>query len=62
MGEVRNAQKISVGKPGGMILKLIQKVGYDDVDWIHLAQNREQWRVLVNTEMNISVLKNVGNF
>jgi hypothetical protein len=28
----------------------------DDEDWIHLAQDREQWLALVSTVMNIRVL------
>jgi len=28
---------------------------YEGVDWIHLAQNKEEWRALVNTVMNIRV-------
>jgi hypothetical protein len=32
------------------------------VDWIHLAQDRNQWRVLVNTVMYFWILYNVGNF
>jgi hypothetical protein len=27
----------------------------EDVDWIHLAQDRDQWRVVVNTVMNVRV-------
>jgi len=26
-----------------------------DVDWIHMAQDRPQWRALVNTVMNLAV-------
>jgi hypothetical protein len=29
--------------------------GWDGVDWIDLAQDREQWRALVNTVMNLRV-------
>jgi hypothetical protein len=25
---------------------------YEGVDWIHLAQDRAQWRILVNTVLN----------
>jgi hypothetical protein len=28
----------------------------ESVDWIHLAQNRDQWRVLENPIMNLPVL------
>jgi hypothetical protein len=27
-----------------------------DIDWIDLAQDREHWRALVNTMMNLGVL------
>jgi hypothetical protein len=30
------------------------------MDWIELAQDRNQWRSLVNTKMNILVPENVG--
>jgi hypothetical protein len=28
---------------------------WEGVDWIHLAQDRDQWRVVVNTVMNLWV-------
>jgi hypothetical protein len=31
-------------------------IGWDGVDWIDLAQDRDQWRALVNTVMNLRVL------
>jgi hypothetical protein len=27
---------------------------YDGMDWIHLGQDRDEWRTLVNTVMNLS--------
>jgi hypothetical protein len=30
-------------------------IGWDDMDWIDLAQERDQWRALVNTVMNLRV-------
>jgi hypothetical protein len=41
---------------GWAILKwILRDIGWDGVDWIELAQDRDQWRVLVNTVMNIQV-------
>jgi hypothetical protein len=31
------------------------EVGWGDLDWIHLAEGRDQWRALVNTVMNLLV-------
>jgi hypothetical protein len=33
-----------------------REIGLESVDWIHLAPNRDRWRVLVNTVMNPWVL------
>jgi hypothetical protein len=33
----------------------VREMGHSGMDWIHLAQNRDQWRVLVNTAMNLRV-------
>jgi hypothetical protein len=33
----------------------IREIGWGGMDWIDLAQDRDQWRALVNTEMNIRV-------
>jgi hypothetical protein len=34
----------------------LREIGWDGMDWIDLAQDRDQWRVLVNTVMNLRVL------
>jgi hypothetical protein len=30
-------------------------VGFGDVDWMHLAQDRDRWRTPVNTAMSLRV-------
>jgi hypothetical protein len=32
-----------------------REIGWDGMDWIDLDQNRDQWRALVNTVMNLRV-------
>jgi hypothetical protein len=31
----------------------LREIGFEDVDWIHWAQDRDRWRALVNTVMNL---------
>jgi hypothetical protein len=63
-----NAYRILVGKPKGKrplgrprrrwvdgIRMDLREVGWDSVDWIDLADDRDQWRALVNTVMNLRV-------
>jgi hypothetical protein len=33
----------------------LREIGCDVVDWIDLAQDRDNWRALVNTVMNLGV-------
>jgi hypothetical protein len=40
----------------------LREIGFGDVDWIDLAQDRDRWRALVNTVMNLRVPQNAGNF
>jgi hypothetical protein len=68
MGLKRNARRILVGKPGGErplgrtrrrwvdnIKTDLREIGWDDVNWIYLDQNWDQWRTFVNTVMNLQV-------
>jgi hypothetical protein len=68
MGAKRNAYRIFVGRPEGKRplgtprrrwvdnIKIgIREIGWDGLDWIDLAQDRDQWRALVNTVMNLRV-------
>jgi hypothetical protein len=68
MGEVRGAYNILVGRPEGRrpigrprrrwednIKMDLREIWFGDVDWIYLARDRDTWRALVNTVMNIRV-------
>jgi hypothetical protein len=39
-----------------------RRIGWDFMDWILLAQDRDQRRTLVSTVMNIRFPQNVGKF
>jgi hypothetical protein len=65
MGEKRNACRISVGEPEGKkplgrprrrwennIKMELRELGWGGMDCIDVAQDRNQWRALVNTTMN----------
>jgi hypothetical protein len=68
MGEKKNAYRILVGKPEGKrplgrprrrwvdnIRMDLREIGWNGGDWIDLAQNRYQWRALMNAVMNLRV-------
>jgi hypothetical protein len=33
----------------------LREIGWDEVDWMDMAQDRDQWRALVNTALNLLV-------
>jgi hypothetical protein len=65
MREKRNAHRILMGKPEGKrrprrrrednIIMDLREIGWGGMDWIDLAQDGDQWRVLVNMVMNLWV-------
>jgi hypothetical protein len=68
MGKKINGYRLLVGKPEGKrplgrprhrwvnnIRMGLGEVGWGDVDWIGLAQDRNRWRALVNSVLNLRV-------
>jgi hypothetical protein len=69
MGEDRKVYKVLVGKPEGKrplgrprrrwkdgIRMNLREIGLGGVDWIRLAQDRDQWRDVVSAVMKLRVL------
>jgi hypothetical protein len=67
-GATMNAYRLLVGKPEGRrplgrprrrwednIRMDLVEVGWGDVDWICLAQDRDKWRTVVNAVLNLRV-------
>jgi hypothetical protein len=40
----------------------LREIECEGVDWMHLAEDRDQWQALVKTVMNLRVPYNAGNF
>jgi predicted small integral membrane protein len=68
MGEKRNVYRLLVGMPEGRrplgrprrkrldnIRMDLVEVAWANVDWIGLAQDRDRWRALVNSVLNLRV-------
>jgi hypothetical protein len=68
MGDKRNVYRLLVGKPEGKrplgiprcrwvenIKRDLRGLGWGDVDWIGLAKDRNRWRALVNSILNLQV-------
>jgi hypothetical protein len=67
MGEKGNAYRLLVRKPEGRrplgrprrrldnIKMGLREIGWGDVDWIGLAEDRDKWRALVNVVLNLRV-------
>jgi hypothetical protein len=68
MGEKRNSYRLLVGKSEGKrplerprrrwednIRMDLGEVGWGDVDWIGLAKDKNRWRALVNSVLNLRV-------
>jgi hypothetical protein len=68
MGEGRGAYRVLVGRPEGRrplgrpkrrwkdnIKMDLQEVGWEGVDWIDMAQDRDRWRAVVSAVMNLRV-------
>jgi hypothetical protein len=74
-GEKRNAYRILVGKLEGKRplgrprhrwvdhIKIdLREIGWDGMDWVSLAQDRDQWRAVVKMLINLPVPYNAGKF
>jgi hypothetical protein len=68
MGEKRDVYRLLLGKPEGKrplgrprrewvdnLRMNLGEVGWGDMDWLGLAQDRNRWRALVNSVLNLRI-------
>jgi hypothetical protein len=64
---MKNAYKNLVGKPeektpiGRPRCRRDVIMGWENMDWVQLAQNRDQWRAVVNMVKNLGAPQKAGN-
>jgi hypothetical protein len=76
MGEISKAYKTLVGKPQRkdylanldvdekiiLCTMTLREIRWEGVDWLHVAQDRDQGGSLLNRAMDFQFLQTVGNF
>jgi hypothetical protein len=40
----------------------LREIGWKGVDWMHVAEDRDQWRATANMAINLQVPKRARNF
>jgi hypothetical protein len=55
MGERRGAYRVFGARWEDNIKMDLQEVGWGGMDWIDMAQDRDRWRAVVNSVMNLWV-------
>jgi len=62
VGNLKGIQSGRSSRTQKIILKRKLITECEDVDWLHLAQDRNLWRHLRNTAMSFWVSQNMGNY